>query len=313
MPSECGNGRLEAMRAATTLAAAELPRQQPGLPVKLPHGSTPAAPMYDLRNAETFYDRSSAPQTRAIGEAYAPPQMVSAGAGVPLTRLPQGLAQPLTQPLSHPLTQGGLSTAMAQPLVSEEGGYECPPRLNGVTLQDAPGRFLPSPPPGPLEVKTKAKELQLEVKLGLKYLERTIKALRTGESKMQRKILAHHKKGCVSEMHMVASSIVQSRRSSAVLETYKGVVQDAYQDLAGCNAALKFSSPVDVCMATMSKMEAIMRTHEVQTTLSQMQREMASRIDERCGADHEPTFHQQGSQVSPNEIQRVLEEIGCVL
>jgi hypothetical protein len=204
----------------------------------------------------------------------------------------------------------GLS-APTRGLVEANGTYECPPRLTGVALQDAASRFAPGPPPGPLDVKTRAKELQLEVKLGLKYLERTIKALRTGETKMQRKIKTHQQKGSIGEMQVAASSIVQSRRSVAVLETYREIVQRAYQDLAGCNTAVKFSSPVDVCMDAMGKMDMIMLTHEVQITLAQMQREMSSRIEEPGGGGTEPFM--QGGQVAPSEIQRVLEELGCVI
>lgn len=195
----------------------------------------------------------------------------------------------------------------------EYEGYSMPSRLQGVAIGSAPGRFAPAPAAedgveAAVNAKIKARELQFQLKLEMKHLEREARKLATEEGKLQRKMRAEAERGNSHEAQSLARSAVQTRKAIARLEQLKasmhGVVLQLTESIAamGMRNCLKMSSDV------MRHMSEFTRIPELEAAVQQLRREAAA-YGHTAGCVDEALRDRGADEASAREVQRMLEEV----
>lgn len=158
--------------------------------------------------------------------------------------------------------------------------------------------------------KTKARELQFQLKLEAKHIEREARKIALEEAKLQRKMKALAQNGNSHEAQMLARSIVQSRKTVARLERTKASMQALGLQLAESIAAMSVRNCLKLSADVMRQMGEITRIPELEAALQEMRREVAACV--QAEGVMEAALREDGDEqeeATGAEVQRVLEEL----
>lgn len=243
---------------------------------------------FDVRHSETFYGELPETKPQNLGQAYATVDL-KAFCGQP-------------EPPA---------AAAAAPAV--QAGYSAPPRLQAVPKHAAAAAFAPPAaldgPQAYMEAKLKAKELQFQLKLELKTMEREGKRLLSDEGKLQRKLRAQADSGLThtGEAQCLARSIVSTRKAIARLEKLRTSMQQVILQLTESIAAMSMRHCVQRSSEVISQIGAFSQMPELERAVQNLRQEAAvcARAD---GIVNEALRDRQVEEASAIEVQRVLEE-----
>jgi len=271
---------------------------------------------FDVRHAETFYGDVPAPPPwpTVAGPAYA------ATPAYDLRNAETFMAEAAPMPAAAPCgacpgqARGPCAPAAAQPLEAASGACTRPPRLQGVARSAAQGVFAPGTAAAGehldavAQAKLRARELQFQVRLELKRLEREAKRLHAGEAKLQRRMRAHAERGNTHEAHLQAKTIVQSRKAVEHLERTKASMRAISLHLTESIAVLSMRSCLEASAHVMQQMSELARIPELEATVQEMRREAAS-CAQVVGGTQEGLAVDELREVPSSEVQRLLEEM----
>jgi len=248
-------------------------------------------PPHDLHNAETFMaDPAPSIHSAGCGSRGAYPAQEAA-------RSPQGLPQQRAQP------------------GREYDSYSVPARKQGVAIGAAQGVFAPAPAAAKdgtqavIDAKVKARELQFQLKLEMKHLEREARKLSSEEGKLQRKMRAEaERRGNTYEAQLLAKSVVQTRKAVARLEKLKASMHGVVLQLTESIAAMSMRTCLKLSTDVMRQMGELARLPELEAAVQQMRHEASAYTHaesclEDAFRDHEV------EEASASEVQKILEEL----
>uniref|UniRef100_A0A7S1RIR0 Charged multivesicular body protein 3 n=1 Tax=Alexandrium catenella TaxID=2925 RepID=A0A7S1RIR0_ALECA len=270
---------------------------------------------FDIRTSETFYGDVPVTQPQNLGlphdlrnaETFVanPAPFSSSGSS-------QGVrgAYPAQEAVYAPQAAQHQSALPSQ----EYDGYSKPSRMQGVPMGAAQGLFVPAPPAARdgtaavIDAKVKARELQFQLKLEMKHLEREVRKLTAEEGKMHRKMRAQAERGNTYEAQLIARNVIQTRRAIGRLEKLKASMHGVVLRLTESIASMSMRSCLKLSTDVMRQMGELSQLPQLEAAVQQMRQQAASYshtegfIDEAL-RDHEV------EEASGLEVQRVLEEL----
>jgi len=255
---------------------------------------------FDIRNSETFYGDMPATQPQNLGQ------------GPGLRNSETFLADPAPAiSAASPDARGSQPVQQAGP---EYRGYSAPSRLQGVPMRAAKGVFAPAPATtgdsveALVNAKVKARELQFQLKLEMKHIEREARKLSAEEAKLQQKMRAQAERGKSHEAQLLARNVVQTRKAVERLEQLKASMHGIVLQLTESMAAMSMKSCLKLSTDAMRQMGEFSRIPELEAAVQRMRLEAAPYMHAE-GCVDEALRDREVEEASAAEVQRLLEEV----
>jgi len=275
---------------------------------------------FDVRTSETFYGNMPVPP--ALSAAQAPCDMRNAETFV-VAPAPPAPAHAGTHPVPLPRAPNHQQQQQQQhqqqqrpPEPQFDAGCSRPSRMDGIAKSAAPALFAPEVRTAPADTaetvantKQKARELQFQIRLEIKQMEREARKMTAEEGRLHRRMQTEARRGNTQQAQLLAKTMVQSRKAAVRLQKTKASMQAVDLQVTESIASLSMRNCIKMSADAMKQMGGIARLPELERAVQEMHRE-ASRcmqieeiLDEGLN-DGDDLEEEMGA-----EVQKLLEEL----
>jgi len=188
--------------------------------------------------------------------------------------------------------------------------------VHGVDKSAAPAVFAPKERVAPADTaeavvnaKQKARELQFQVRLEIKQMDREARKITAEEGRLHRRMQTEARRGNMQQAQLLAKTMVQSRKAAARLQKTKASMQAVDLQVTETIASLSMRNCLRLSADAMRQMGEIARLPELERAVQEMHQEASRRMQIEEVLDEGLHDGEELEEEMGAEVQKLFEEL----